>query len=233
VLDALARGAYTRRELDEFTEASRTTLDRIVNELEERGWAERTTDGDYVATPTGRRLVAETKPFVGSVAAIRQLGEAVAWLPDDLSIGLHHFQDAGVRRPGGSDPIETGDYFVELLQETTTFRVLTNLAAPGPVGRALRDRVLADEMAVDADCQYPATTGPTPFGAGVFAWYLSRLTRTAHTDGTLRDALYRVIMMEEPPTALLRPGVVVRLLRPTLPGRGPLPQGTGEPTRQP
>jgi predicted transcriptional regulator len=149
VLDALARGAYSRRELDERTEASRTTLDRIVNELEDRGWAARRPDGDYEATATGRRLVAETVPFVGAVAAIRRLGEAVAWLPEDLSIGLHHFQDAVVRRPGGGDPIETGEYFVELFQETTAFRVLTNLAAPGPVGRALRDRVVSGEMTAE------------------------------------------------------------------------------------
>ena len=74
---------------------------------------------------------------------------------------------------------------------------------------------IAWRMAVGADLQYSATTGPKPLGAGLFARYLSRLTRKAHTDGRLRDALYRVLMMEIPPTALLRPGVMVRVLRPT------------------
>lgn len=73
---------------------------------------------------------------------------------------------------------------------------------------------IAWTMAVGADLQFSETTGPKPRGAGLFARYLSRLTRKAHTDGRLRDALYRVIMMEMPPTALLRPGVVIRVLRP-------------------
>lgn len=36
ILDALTRDPYSRRELGEQTGTSRTTLDRIVNELEER-----------------------------------------------------------------------------------------------------------------------------------------------------------------------------------------------------
>lgn len=150
ILDALTRGPHTRREMEEFTEASRTTLDRIVNELEERGWAERTPDGDYVATPTGTHLVAQLMPFIDSVTAIHQLGEAVAWLPDDeLSIGLHHFKNAFVRRPEQGDPIETGEYYIELFRDTTDFRVLTNLAAPGPVARKLRERVVTGEMTAE------------------------------------------------------------------------------------
>lgn len=77
---------------------------------------------------------------------------------------------------------------------------------------------IAWTMAVGADLQFSETSGPEPFGADLFARYLSRLTRKAHTDGRLRDALYRVIMMEEPPTALLRPGVIFRVLRPTITG---------------
>ena len=150
ILDTLTEGPYSRRELEECTEASRTTLDRIVKELEERGWAERTTNGDYVATSVGTHLVAQLMLFIDSVTAIRQLGEAVEWLPDDkLSIGLHHFSDAFVRRPEQGDPIETGEYFLELFRDTREFRVLTNLAAPGPVARKLRERIVAGEMTAE------------------------------------------------------------------------------------
>jgi hypothetical protein len=47
------------------------------------------------------------------------------------------------------------------------------------------------------------------------------LTRKAHTDGTLRDALYRVFTMERQPESLFRPGVLWRVLRPGVldPGR--------------
>ena len=71
-------------------------------------------------------------------------------------------------------------------------------------------------MAVGADFQFPQTTGSKPRGAGLMGWYVSRLTRKAHTDEELAERLFRVIMMEEPPTSLFRPGVVGRVLKPSL-----------------
>jgi len=150
ILHALSKGPYTRRELEEFTEASRTTLDRIVNELEERGWAERTMDGSYVATPDGNLLVEELMPFIDSVVAIRQLDEAVAWIPtEELSISMQHFSDASVRWSAQTDPMETIDYFTDLIEETTEFRILTNLAAPVPFAAAIRDRILAGRLTAE------------------------------------------------------------------------------------
>jgi hypothetical protein len=46
--------------------------------------------------------------------------------------------------------------------------------------------------------------------------YLSRLTRKAHTDEELAERFLRVIMMEKPPATLFQPGVLWRVLRPTL-----------------
>ncbi|WP_435348122.1 FAD-dependent oxidoreductase [Haloarchaeobius sp. HRN-SO-5] len=69
-------------------------------------------------------------------------------------------------------------------------------------------------MAVGADFGFSETTGSRPRGAGLFRRYLSRVTRKAHTDGELRHALYQTIVMERPPTALLRPRVVWRAFRP-------------------
>ena len=76
-------------------------------------------------------------------------------------------------------------------------------------------------MAVGADFGFPETTGPKPRGTDLFGRYPSRLTRKAHTDGELREALFRVIMMKVPPTTLLRPGVAWKVLRPTRTGTRP------------
>ena len=76
-------------------------------------------------------------------------------------------------------------------------------------------------MAVGADFGFPETTGPKPRGTDLFGRYLSRLTRKARTDGELREALFRVIMTEVPPTTLLRPGVAWKVLRPTRTGTRP------------
>lgn len=69
-------------------------------------------------------------------------------------------------------------------------------------------------MAVGADFQFPQTSGPKPRGSGLMSRYITRLNRKAHTDGTLRDTFMRVMMMENPPTTLLHPDVVWRVLKP-------------------
>ena len=69
-------------------------------------------------------------------------------------------------------------------------------------------------MAIGADLSYPETEGNKPRGTGFFNWYLSRLFRSAHTDGALTDAFNRVLSMQQPPTSLLRPRVMWRVLKP-------------------
>lgn len=150
ILDFLTKGPYPRRDLVELTEASRTTLDRIVNELEDRGWARRTNDGEYVATPKGTHVIEQAWPFIESVEAIRRLDEAVAWLPaDELSIGLHHFRDAGVLRPDQDDPMETIDYYTDLIRDTADFRVLTHLAPPVPLAQVMCDRIVSGRLTAE------------------------------------------------------------------------------------
>lgn len=150
ILQAIASGPAPRRELASLTDTSRTTLDRIVNELEDRGWVERTTAGEYAATPAGRHLLGQFLSVVRSAEAIRQLGDAVAWLPtDELSIGLYHFADATVVRPDGDDPIDTVDYMTELIRPASTFRALTHLTPPGPFSRAMCEGVVSDRLTVE------------------------------------------------------------------------------------
>jgi flavin-dependent dehydrogenase len=69
-------------------------------------------------------------------------------------------------------------------------------------------------MATGADASFPGTEGPTPTGAELFEGYTARLMRAAHDDGRLATALAKVVMMEYPPTALLRPGVLARVFAP-------------------
>ena len=68
--------------------------------------------------------------------------------------------------------------------------------------------------AVGGDFEFTQTTGPKPRGTDVLNWYVGRLTRKAHTDGTLRDAFFRVFTLERQPESLFRPGVLWRVLRP-------------------
>ena len=70
-------------------------------------------------------------------------------------------------------------------------------------------------LAAGADFAFSQTTGSKPRGTDISRWYLSRLTRKAHTDSTLSSAFFRVLTMEQPPTSLLRPGYLWRVLKPT------------------
>jgi DNA-binding HxlR family transcriptional regulator len=151
ILDRLSRAAHTRRELTEHVAASRTTLDWIVNELKDRGWVERTTDGDYVATSAGTPLIREFRPCVESAEAIRRLGPAIDWLPvDELEIGLRHFRDATVRWPEGDDPAETVDFMNRLMSEASDFQVLTHLKPPPSLLQVTRDAVMSGRLSVKA-----------------------------------------------------------------------------------
>lgn len=147
VLTALTEGPHTRRELEEVTGVSRATVGRIVNEFEERNWAERTTDGDYVATSTGHHIATQFIPFAESIEAIRRLGEALEWLPtDELSIGLCHFRDTIVRRPEQDDPMEIIDYFTDLIRDASEFRTLTHFAPTEAFAETMRDRLATNRL---------------------------------------------------------------------------------------
>lgn len=147
VLTTLTEGPHTRRELEERTGVPRATLGRIVNEFEERNWAERTTEGDYVATSTGHHIATQFTPFAESIEAIRRLGEVLEWLPtDELSIGLHHFSDATVRRPEQDDPMEIIDYFTHLIRDASEFRILTHFAPTEAFAETMRDRLATNRL---------------------------------------------------------------------------------------
>ena len=69
-------------------------------------------------------------------------------------------------------------------------------------------------LATGADFSFPQTEGDRPRGTAFFNWYLDRLFQKAHTDSVLTDTFVRVLSMQQPPTSLLRPNVLWRVLRP-------------------
>lgn len=145
ILEALRSGPHTSGRLEEITQASRSTLERILTELEERDWAERSPDG-YVVTPVGERVIDEFRPVVATMETIRSLGEAVAWLPDELSIGLHHFGEATVRRTTPNSPMAEAVYLVELMRDASAFYTLTYVAPPLSLLQRMRDGAVEERL---------------------------------------------------------------------------------------
>ena len=79
------------------------------------------------------------------------------------------------------------------------------------------------DLTVGSDFAFPQTEGNNPRGTDLFNRYVSRLVRAAQTDGTLRNEYYRVVRLENPPTSLLRPSVVRRVLFACRSGRASRP----------
>jgi len=150
LLDILASGSYTRRDLAEQTETARTTIGRIVNEFEERGWVKRTTDGEYMATPTGEQITTEFVPFVESIAVIRELGETVAWFQNvEQPVGLHHLRDATVWRPDATDPMAPTVAYMDDLRTASEFHCLVGVAPPVSFEKAMVAGVVDRGMRVE------------------------------------------------------------------------------------
>lgn len=64
VLDALADGPATRRELEDATGVVRAIIGRALLAFEDRSWVKRCTGGTFTATPAGARIAADFAPFI-------------------------------------------------------------------------------------------------------------------------------------------------------------------------
>lgn len=146
ILDVLAAGPHAPRELGERTDTPRSTLRRILTEMVEREWVERTGDGEYAATRTGEHVAAESTRFARAIEALRTLDEAVGWLPEDPSVDLHHFHDATVRRTDPNSPVGEGTYLLELVRDASEFSNLTYIAPPLALLQAMRDGVVEGRL---------------------------------------------------------------------------------------
>jgi predicted transcriptional regulator len=122
---------YEPRELRARTEASEATVNRILNEFRDRGWAERDTAGEYTATALGQGIAIGIAPIIDSMEAIHHLGEALSILPlNELSIDLGHFRDATVREPQGPQPVDFGEYLSDVLDGCSSYYFLTYALGP-------------------------------------------------------------------------------------------------------
>lgn len=150
LLDTLASGTYERRDLTERTGIARTTMGRIVNEFEERGWVERTPDGAYTATPVGEQVVAEFTPLVESMAVIRNLGKTVAWIQaTENPISRHRLRDATLYRPEATDPAAPTGVYLDEIRTAGEFHCLVGVAPTVPFEKAMLDGVVERGIRVE------------------------------------------------------------------------------------
>lgn len=147
ILVALADTSATRRELEEETGIARATIGRALADFEDRGWVIESEGRQYEVTPSGAHIVSEFIPFLEAMAALRRLGDRVAWLPtNDVPIELCHFSDVTIRRPEPADPLSPAMSLTELLRDAAQFHCLVGVAPPLMFERAMREGVVAGEL---------------------------------------------------------------------------------------
>lgn len=147
LLVVLAAGSYTRRELGDATGVAKTTIGRILNEFSERGWTERTADGNYTATPVGRQVVVEFMPLVEAMSVVEELGETVAWFQAaEQPLGMCQLTEATVVRPDPADPMAPVNAYMEDLRTASAFHCLVGVAPPESFEKAMRDGVVERGM---------------------------------------------------------------------------------------
>jgi predicted transcriptional regulator len=155
VLETLTRKPRSTRELREATETSKATVNRILNEFEERSWARRTSDGTYEATPQAEHIAFQLRAFIGSMEAVASLGEDVGVLPvdeltigpdNDLTVGLHHFKDATVNRKRPQAQGVGRRRMLEAIREASSLNVLTDTAPPRVIGELLQERAESGDL---------------------------------------------------------------------------------------
>jgi 2-polyprenyl-6-methoxyphenol hydroxylase-like FAD-dependent oxidoreductase len=68
-------------------------------------------------------------------------------------------------------------------------------------------------IAVGGDFGHPATEGPRPLGTAEVNGYLQRVIRASHVSVPVARAFNRVLQLDDPPTSLVHPALVLRVLR--------------------
>lgn len=150
---------YSRRQLADMTGTSRTTLGRVLTEFQDRGWARRNTDGEYVATPIGEHVAAEFTPLVRSMEALRGLGETAAIIPRSAlsgptveapAVSIREFSDGTVREPNSYDPTFFGRYFADLVDGAQSVLSMVYVATPQTMLTAFEDELHEGDVHIRA-----------------------------------------------------------------------------------
>ena len=68
------------------------------------------------------------------------------------------------------------------------------------------------DIAVGNDLRHPQVQGPRPAKVRFINWYIGKLHMAARNDGRLATAFLRVANLEAPPTSLLSPAIVARVI---------------------
>jgi len=149
VFEAFADGSATGARLAEETDASRSTVARILNEGEKRGWVD-SRGSRYELTPSGELMTEEFSEYLDTVDVIRHLGAALDYLPEPAQeVDVRCLRDARITEPTETRPNAHYSRALELYETADSYRGLTRVG-PDVAVRKLAEEVEAGELEMEA-----------------------------------------------------------------------------------
>jgi predicted transcriptional regulator len=131
VLDRLAVGPRTRRDLHEETGISQPTLGRVFGDFEDRHWVERR-GHEYALTPGGELVRRAFGNLLDTVETVQRLdGVAEYMQADELGLDLRVFGDATITRPEPGSALAHLTRLEELWYGSNCARVVLDMVPPG------------------------------------------------------------------------------------------------------
>jgi predicted transcriptional regulator len=103
----------------------RTTRQRNLDALEERGWITSNEGGEYRITPCGEMIVDDFVSLLDTFELANELAEFFRWMPSEaFDLDPRALADAQVTVANSHDPYAAVNKHVEVLKTTTKFRAL-------------------------------------------------------------------------------------------------------------
>jgi predicted transcriptional regulator len=145
ILRALNERARDRRDLQAETEVSRSTLGRVLDELQERDWIER--DGQAYETTTAGELVLDRfVPLLETVGGLHTLGDGLEYVPiEKMALDVRHFADARFITQTDLQPTRPYDYGIDQLRDADQLWCVARTAPP-PYVTAFHEEVTAGRL---------------------------------------------------------------------------------------
>lgn len=113
-----------KNELKERVDASRTTVQRNLDALEERGWIE----GDnrtYAITPSGQPVTEQLLRLLDTVYAAKRLQPFLEFAPhEQFDLDFHRLATADITVADETDPYAPVNRHIALMKDTEQFRCL-------------------------------------------------------------------------------------------------------------
>lgn len=149
VLEALADGATTRREVEEQTGVARSTAARAIDEAEGRGWVD-SEGSEYWTTPRGEARLSAFRAYLETTEGMQHLGAALQWLPPAVhELDYRHFRDAELTYPTADNPAAPFERGLAVLDAADAYRSLTQNSFRRYMS-VVRDRVAAGRLDFEA-----------------------------------------------------------------------------------